>query len=113
MTPILAFKLAVRDSLFQMLKSAGVDQVSNLANDSNKFIKYCATHFPGGKENAYRCAVGIMAKMDSQTHPERYKNYDMGSMFNVRVCAGRIIKHESEIAIEQLATDILGVLGGA
>lgn len=111
MAGVLAFKLAVRDILFKRLKSVDVEQVSNLANDSNDFIKYCAEYFPTDKENAYRCAVGILAKMDSQTHPERYKAYNMDSMFDVRLCAGRIIKREDEIAISQIETDILNELG--
>lgn len=108
---VLAFKLAVRDILFQRLKSVGVEHVSNLANESNDFIKYCAEHFPTSKENAYRCAVGIMAKMDSQTNPERYKTYNMESMFDVSLCAGRVIKREEEITISQIETDILNELG--
>lgn len=112
MAGFLAFKLTVRDSLFQRLKSAGVEEVSNLANDANDFIKYCSSYFPVDRENAYRCAVGILAKLDSQIHPERYKAYDMNSMFDIRRCAGRIIKHEDEVAIEQLEAEILEKLGG-
>ena len=111
MAGVLAFKLTVRDILFKRLKSVDVEQVSNLANDSNDFIKYGAEYFPRDKENAYRCAVGILAKMDSQTHPERYKAYNMDSMFDVRLCAGRIIKREDETAISQLEADILNELG--
>lgn len=112
MAGALAFKLAVRDSLFQRLKSAGVEQVSNLANDANDFITYCSSYFPVDKENAYRCAVGILAKLDSQSHPERYKAYNMDSMFDIRRCACRIIKHEDDVAIEQIEAEILDKLGG-
>ena len=111
MAGVLAFKLAVRDILFQRLKSVGVEQVSNLANNANNFIKYCAEYFPTDKENAYRCAVGILTKMDNQTHPERYKTYNMDSMFDVRLCAGRVIRREDELAISQIETDILNELG--
>ena len=111
MTGVLAFKLAVRDILCQRLKIGCVEQVSDLVNESNGFIKYCAEHFPTDKENAYRCAVGIMAKIDSQTHPERYETYNMDSMFDVRLCAGRVIKREDEIAISQIEHDILNELG--
>ncbi len=110
MTGVLAFKLAVRDSLFQRLKSLDVTQVSNLANEANDFIMYCATQFHANSVNAYRCAVGIMVKLDGQLHPERYKAYNMDSMFDVRLCAGRIIQHEDEITIEQIETSIVNDL---
>lgn len=105
MAGVLAFKLAVRDSLFRQLKTAAVERVSKLANEANDFINYCATNFPATKENAHRCAVGILAKVDSQIHPENYKAYNMDSMFDVRLCAGRIIKHEAETAKAQPETD--------
>ena len=111
MPGVLAYKLAVRDELFKRLGTVDVSTVSNLANDANDFINYCATGFPNDKNNACRCAVGILAKIDSQKHPERYSAYNMDSMFDVRLCAGRIIRHEDEVAIDQLEADIIAELG--
>lgn len=90
----LAFKLAVRDALFRRLPSTPPETVSSIANDANDFVAYCAENFPQDRKNAARCAAGILAKLDSQKHPERYSAYNMNSMFDIRRCAIRILQDE-------------------
>jgi hypothetical protein len=84
---------------------------SHLVNECNAFVDYCAEHFGEEHNEAYRCAMGIMAKLDSQNHPERYKEYSMNSMFEVHLCAGRIIEHEDIVAICQLEDEVIASLG--
>ena len=49
--------------------------------------------------------------MDSVDHPERYKNYNMSSMFDVHLCAGRIMaKHaiqQEDVPLSQIENDVL------
>lgn len=102
----LAYKLAVRDALFRRLPETPPETVSSIANDANDFVAYCANNFPRDRKNAARCAVGILAKMDSQKHPERYSAYDMNSMFDIRRCAIRLLQDEDDSAIRTLTEDI-------
>ena len=110
MAATLAYKLAVRDTLFRRLKGTSIGRVSNLVNEANAFIDYCAGYFPNDKANAYICGTGILAKLDSQKHPDRYAGYDMNSMFDIRRCARRIIEKEDIIAIKQLESEIISAL---
>lgn len=108
----LAFKLAVRDALFRRLKSAPPEAVSSMANDANDFVAYCAGNFPQDRQNATRCAVGILAKLDSQKHPERYAAYDMNSMFDIRRCARKLLQDEDDFAIRTLEAEIAAQANG-
>ena len=108
----LAFKLAVRDALFRRLGSAPPETVSAMANDANDFVAYCAGHFPKDRQNATRCAVGILAKLDSQKHPERYTAYDMNSMFDIRRCAIRLLQAEDDSSIRTLVEEIANLANG-
>ena len=101
----LAYKLAVRDALFRRLSETPPEKVSSIANDANDFVAYCASNFPQDKKNASRCAVGILAKLDSQKHPERYSAYDMNSMFDIRLCAIRLLQDEDDSAIRRRFND--------
>jgi len=108
----LAFKLAVRDALFRRLGSAPPETVSSMANDANDFVAYCAGNFPQDRQNATRCAVGILAKLDSQKHPERYAAYDMNSMFDIRLCAIRLLQAEDDSSIRTLVEEIANLTNG-
>ncbi len=101
----LAYKLAVRDALFRRLQSTPPEKVSSIANDANDFVAYCANNFPQDRKNASRCAVGILAKLDSQKHPERYSAYDMNSMFDIRRCAVRLLQDEDDSTIRKRFND--------
>lgn len=103
----LAYKLAVRDNLFNRLRSVSVEAVSTMVNDANSFIDYCADYFQEDRNNAEICAIAILAKVDSQKHPERYRAFDMNSAFDARRCARRIQQSEDIIAIEQLEAEII------
>lgn len=108
-----AFKSEVRSQIYNRLmkdKNA-MNIASHLVNECREFVDYCAEHFGEEHNEAYRCAVGIMAKLDSQNHPERYKGYSMSSMFEVHLCAGRIIEHEDIVAISQLEDEVIASLG--
>ena len=62
-----------------------------LADELTDFIRYCFDNFG-----------------------ERYKNYNMSSMFDVHLCAGRIMaKHaiqQEEIPLSQIENDVLASL---
>lgn len=85
-----------------------------LADELTDFIRYCFNNFGGGLKEMYRCSIGIIAKMDSLDHPERYKNYNMSSMFDVHLCAGRMMaKHainQEEIPLSTIENDVLASL---
>lgn len=110
MAATLAYKLAVRDNLFKRLSPVSVEAVSTMANDANSFIDYCADYFPADRNNAEICAIGILAKVDSQKHPDRYRAFDMNSAFDARRCARRIQRGEDIIAIAQLEAEIIEAL---
>lgn len=106
-----AFKAEVRSVMYNRLcKSKNAMNMANhLVNECSAFITYCAENFSKNKSHneAYRCAIGILARWDYQNNPKRYKGYDMDSMFSVRLCAGRIIEKEDIVAISQLEDDII------
>jgi len=108
-----AFKAEVRSQIYnRLMKNTNAMKIaSHLVNECSEFVDYCSEHFGEEHKEAYRCAVGIMAKLDSQNHPERYKEYSMNSMFDVHLCAGRIIEQESIVAISQLEDEVITFLG--
>ena len=75
-----------------------VEGATDLAAGLNDFIRYCFDNFGDTLKERYRCSIGILAKIDSVDHPERYKSYNMSSMFDVHLCAGRIM---AKTAIQQ------------
>lgn len=85
-----------------------------LADELTDFIKYCFENFGDDLKERYRCSIGILAKMDSVDHPERYKNYNMSSMFDVHLCAGRLMaKHaiqQEDVPLFQIENDVLASL---
>ena len=107
------FKAEIRSQIYNRLmkNKNAMNIASNLVNECSEFVDYCANHFTEDRKEAYRCAVGIMAKLDSQNHPERYKEYSMSSMFEVHLCAARIIEHEDIVAISQLEDEVIASLG--
>ena len=58
-----------------------VEGSTYLADELNDFIRYCFDNFGDTLKERYRCSIGILAKIDSVDHPERYKSYNMSSMF--------------------------------
>lgn len=107
-----AFKAEVRSQIYnRLMKNKNAMTIaSHLVNECSEFVDYCSEHFGEEHKEAYRCAVGIMAKLDSQNHPDRYKEYSMSSMFEVHLCAGRIIEHEDIVAISQLEDEVITYL---
>lgn len=107
------FKAEIRSQIYNRLmkNKNAMNIASNLVNECSEFVDYCAEHFGEEHKEAYRCAVGIMAKLDSQNHPERYKEYSMSSMFEVHLCAARIIEREDIVAISQLEDEVIASLG--
>lgn len=107
-----AFKAEVRSQIYNRLmkNKNAMNIASHLVNECSEFVDYCSEHFGEEHKEAYRCAVGIMAKLDSQNHTERYKEYSMSSMFDVHLCAGRIIEHEDIVAISQLEDEVITYL---
>lgn len=85
-----------------------------LADELTDFIRYCFENFGDSLKEKYRCSIGIFAKMDSVDHPERYKNYNMSSMFDVHLCAGRMMAkhavHQEETPLSQIENDVLASL---
>lgn len=108
-----AFKAEVRSQIYKRLmkNKNAMNIAAHLVNECSEFVDYCAEHFGEEHKEAYRCAVVIMAKLDSQNHPERYKVYSMDSMFEAHLCAARIIEHEDIVAISQLEDEVIASLG--
>ena len=108
-----SFKSDVRSQLYNRLcrSTNALSTARNLVTECSEFIDYCADNFSEEHKEAYRCAIGILAKRDSQVNPDRYKGYTMSSMFEVRLCAGRIIEHEDIVAISQLENEVIASLG--
>lgn len=108
-----SFKSEVRSKIYGQLCKANnaMDIAKHLVNECGVFIDYCADNFGEEHKEAHRCAIGILAKWDSQSKPDRYKEYSMSSMFDVHLCAGRIIENEDIVAITQLEDEIISKLG--
>lgn len=75
-----------------------------LAREASVFIKYCNEAFTN--YNPERCALGILAKVDSQRHPERYGNMNMNSCFDTQLVAGYYMKNEGTYIAEDLIARI-------
>lgn len=88
-----------------------VEGATYLADELNDFIRYCFENFGDTLKERYRCSIGILAKIDSVDHPERYKSYNMSSMFDVHLCAGRIMaKHaiqQEDVPLAQIENEVL------
>lgn len=84
------------------------------SDELTDFIRYCFENFGDTLKERYRCSIGIFAKMDSVDHPERYKNYNMSSMLDVHLCAGRIMAkhaiHQEDVPLSQIENDVLASL---
>lgn len=91
-----------------------VECATYLADELTEFIRYCFENFGDTLKERYRCSIGIFAKMDSVDHPERYKNYNMSSMLDVHLCAGRIMAkhaiHQEDVPLSQIENDVLASL---
>lgn len=76
----------------------------HLAREASVFIKYCGETFTD--YNPERCALGILAKVDSRRHPERYGNMNMNSCFDAHLVAGYYMKNEGTYIVEDLIARI-------
>lgn len=85
-----------------------------LTAEFNDFIQYGFDYFGDSIDEKKRCAIGILAAMDSLQNPYRYGNFNMSSMFSVHLCAGRLLKqHEIRgqvIDVSQIQRDVLAYL---
>ena len=83
---------------------------SHLVKECEGFIRYVAENFSTDHKEANKCAVGILAKWDSQLHPERYEKFNMCSAFDVHYLARLILEQEDVVAISQLEDDVIAEL---
>lgn len=83
---------------------------SHLVKECEEFIRYVAENFSTDHKEANKCAVGILAKWDSQSHPDMYKKFNMSSMFDVHHLARLILEQEDVEAIRQLEDDVIAEL---
>ena len=104
-----AFKAEVRSLICSRLckDTNAMWMSSHLVKESEEFIKYIAENFSTDHKEANKCAVGILAKVDSKSHPERYAKFDMSSMFDIHHLARLILEQEDVVAISQLEDDII------
>lgn len=107
-----AFKDEVRSLICSRLckDTNAMRMACQLVKESEEFIRYVAENFSTGHTEANKCAVGILAKWDSQSHPERYEKFDMSSMFDVHHLARLILEQEDVVAISQLEDDVIAEL---
>lgn len=80
---------------------------SQLVKECEEFIRYVAENFATDHNEANKCAVGILAKWDFQSHPERYQKFNMSSAFDVHYLARLILEQEDVVAINQLEDDVI------
>lgn len=106
------FKAEVRSLICSRLckDTNAMWMASHLVKESEEFIKYVAENFSTDHKEANKCALGILAKRDSQYHPERYKKFDMSSMFDIHHLARLVLEHEDVVAISQLEDDVIAAL---
>lgn len=83
---------------------------SHLVKECEEFIRYVAENFSTDHKEAIKCVVGILAKWDFQSHPERYEKFDMSSMFDVHRLSRLILEQEDAVAISQLEDDVIAEL---
>ena len=95
------FKKSVEDNL-KKRRTSSADSIENLMLDSavEHFIEYCYTNFDN--YDPERCAVGIIAKLDSQRNPEKYKDHNMNSAFEVHMVAKYIMHAEQKKCMKEL-----------
>lgn len=107
-----AFKAEVRSLICSRLckDTNALWMASHLVKECDEFIRYVAENFSTDHKEANKCAVGILAKRDSQSHPKRYEKFDMSSMFDIHHLARLILEQEDVIAISQLEDDIIAEL---
>lgn len=107
-----AFKAEVRSLICSRLckDTNAMRMASRLVKECDEFIRYVAENFSTDHKEANKCAVGILAKCDSQSHPERYEKFDMSSMFDVHHLARLILEQEDVVAISQLEDDVIAKL---
>lgn len=107
-----AFKTEVKSLLCSRLckDPNAMWKASQLAKKCEEFIRYVAENFSTDHKEANKCAVGILAKWDSQVHPDRYKAFDMSSMLDVHRLARLILEDEDIVAISQLEDDVIAEL---
>lgn len=83
---------------------------SHLVKECDEFIRYVAENFSTDHREANKCAVGILAKWDSQSHPEKYTKFNMSSMFDVHYLSRLMLEQEDVAAISQLEDDVIAEL---
>lgn len=83
---------------------------SRLVKESEEFIRYVAENFSTDHKEASKCAVGVLAKWDSQSHPKRYEKFNMSSMFDIHHLARLILEQEDVVAVSQLEDDVIAEL---
>mgnify|MGYP003432678380 FL=1 len=107
-----AFKAEVRSLICSRLckDSNAMWMASHLVKECDEFIRYVAENFSTSHKEANKCAVGILAKWDSQSHSERYTRFNMSSMFDVHYLARLILEQEDVAAISQLEDDVIAEL---
>ena len=107
-----AFRAEVRSLICSRLckDTNAMWMASRLVKESEEFIRYVAENFSADHKEANKCAVGILAKWNSQTHPERYTKFDMSSMFDVHHLARLILEQEDVVAISRLEDDVIAEL---
>lgn len=107
-----AFKAEVRSLICGRLckDNNAMWMASHLVKESDEFIKYVVENFSDDHKEANKCAVGILAKWDSQVHPDKYKAFDMSSMLDVHHLARLILEDEDVVAINQLEDDVIAEL---
>jgi len=107
-----AFTAEVRSRIYgHLLKQENaLRMATQLVKEGEEFIRYVAENFSTDRNEASKCAVGILAKWDSQSHPDRYKKFNMSSMFDVHHLARLILEQEDVVAISQLEDDVIAEL---
>lgn len=107
-----AFKAEVRSLICSRLckDRNAMRMASHLVKECDEFIRYVADNFSTDHKEANKCAVGILAKWDSQSHADRYRKFDMSSMFEIHRLARLILEQEDVVAISQLEDDVIAEL---
>ena len=107
-----AFKTEVRSLICSRLckDTPAMLMASNLVNECEEFIRYVAENFAADHKEANKCAVGILAKWNSLSHPERYQKFDMYSAFDIHYLARRLLEQEDVVAISQLEDEVIAGL---
>ena len=106
------FKAEVRSLICSRLckDTNAMQMASNLVNECEEFIRYVAENFSADHKEANKCAVGILAKWNSLSHPERYQKFDMFSAFDIHYLARLILEQEDVVAISQIEDDVIAEL---